>query len=429
MIGAPRIGVEIGARTVRAVRLSPKFSRRRAPEVVEIECDPANPGDVARGLREHLGATGRIAVALDLPLLFVRQVKLPALAASEKRRALSLEPERFFATRGADVVAVARAEDNLVFATREESVATWVTALEALAPVEIVEPGPMALVRALARAGVSDAAVLSDGKSDGIGLLVLRGGRIASARRLFGELQDGACTLREEPSLPTRLFLTPWSEEGARIVAAELGGGRAPEPLPDVAGVASRFLPALGAALALDQPPAVHDSLATADLAVRIARRRRRERVVAMLACAAAVVFAVSSADAWRTRALTALQNELPALRDRATPAVALQSEIQSVQQEAQTIRAVALERPEPLRVLAALTRRLPSDAYVRSLRFSGSDWQIDGYAPNAARVLAELGGAPELTDVHFLSATTRVTLGSRTYDSFALAFRFAAAR
>ncbi|HET9385031.1 MAG TPA: PilN domain-containing protein, partial [Gemmatimonadales bacterium] len=198
---------------------------------------------------------------------------------------------------------------------------------------------------------------------------------------------------------------------------------------PAVTGVSPQFLPALGAALALGRPSRADHSLATADLATRIGRRKRRELAIAIVACAAALILALGSADGWRNRALTKLQNDLAALRERAAPALAIQSEIQSVQQEAQTIRAVTLDRPEPLRVLAALTRRLPPEAYVRSLRFAGADWQIDGYAPNAARVLAELGGAPEFADVRFLTATTRVTLGSRTYETFALAFRFAAAR
>ena len=430
MIGTRRIGVEIGSRTVRAVRVSGAGWGRRPAQVLEIDSDAAAPGDVATTLRDHFGATASVAVALDLPLLCVKQLKLPALDADEKRRIVALEPERFFATRGEDIVAVARAEDNLVFAAREALVTSWVTALEELAPVEIVEPGPEALARALARAGVSDAAVLRDGRNEGVELLVLSGGRIARARRVFGGLREAARALRDEPSLPEQVLLAPWSDDGTRVVAAELGCDPARvEAVPAVAGVSPHFLPALGAALALGRPPRADNSLATADLATRIGRRKRRELAIAIVACAAALILALGSADGWRNRALTKLQGDLPALRERAAPALAIQSEIQSVQQEAQTIRAVTLDRPEPLRVLAALTRRLPPDAYVRSLRFAGADWQIDGYAPNAARVLAELGAAPEFTDVRFLTATTRVTLGSRTYETFALAFRFAAAR
>src|SRR6266511_5114447 len=75
--------------------------------------------------------------------------------------------------------------------------------------------------------------------------------------------------------------------------------------------------------------------------------------------------------------------------------------------------------------LLRALSRQLPAGAVVRGLRSTGGEWQVDGYAPNAARLLAALGATPEFKEVHFLSATNRAQLGDRTYESFSLAFRF----
>ncbi len=422
-----RLGIELGARTVRGVRLA---GWRGGPaRAVEIEWDRENVGDAVETLREHLGPLprGRLAVALDLPLLFIKRVTLPPLDATDKQRILRLEPERFFAVRGEEIVAAARADDNLVFAAREGPVAAWVAALEELGPIEIVEPGPAALARALAHAGVSDAAVLWGAHPDGVGLVVVRGGRVALVRRVFGDLEAATLALRDDPPLPGRIYVSPWSEERARTVASCLPG-RAPEALPAVADVAAPFLSALGAALAIDGPPDPAGSLAPPALTARITTRRRRDLVVAAVACALALVFAVSSGDAWRARALGTLQAGLPSLRERAAPALALQTEIQAAAREVQAIRRIALDRPDPLRVLAALSSRLPAGAYIRALRSAGRDWQVDGYAPNAAQVLAQLAGTPELQDARFLSATTRVTLGNRTYDSFALAFRFAPA-
>jgi len=419
-----RIGIELGARVVRGVRLA---GWRDGPmRAVEIEWDRENPGDAVASLREHLGPGGRIAVALDLPLLFIKQVKLPPLDAMEKQRILRLEPERFFAVRGEEIVAAARADDTLVFAAREAPLVAWVTALEELGPIETIEPGPAALVRALAHAGVADAAVLWDAHP-GVGLVVVRGGRIVLARRVYGDLEAAARALQDAAPLPERFFVSPWSEERARSVASCLPG-TTPEALPAVGDVAATFLSALGAALAIDGPRDGRGSLAPADLATRIAARRRRSMAIAAVACVAALVFAVASVDAWRARALDTLQRGLPTLRERAAPALALQTEIQAAAREVQAIRRVALERPDPLRVLAVLSSRLPPGAYVRTLRSSGRDWQVDGYAPNAAQLLAQLAGTSELENVHFLSATTRVTIGNQTYDSFALAFRFAAA-
>jgi len=77
----------------------------------------------------ELCPASRLGVTLDLPLLFVKQVKLPPLAARDKANILRLEPERFFPVRAEDLIAVARASDDLVFATREAPLTAWVSAL------------------------------------------------------------------------------------------------------------------------------------------------------------------------------------------------------------------------------------------------------------------------------------------------------------
>src|SRR3989442_12992876 len=90
-----RLGIELGARTLRAVRLEGWY-RTRA-RTVEIEWDGAHPAEAVAALRQHLGPARRIALALDLPLLFTKQVKLPALGPAGKRSILPPEPERLFA--------------------------------------------------------------------------------------------------------------------------------------------------------------------------------------------------------------------------------------------------------------------------------------------------------------------------------------------
>src|SRR2546422_356363 len=93
-------------------------------------------------------------------------------------------------------------------------------------------------------------------------------------------------------------------------------------------------------------------------------------------------------------------------LRERAAPALALQAQLETMAQQAEAIRQIEAERPEPLRVLLALSRQLPPGAYVRGIRASGAEWQVDGYAPHAARLIAGLGAAPGFKEVHFLAAS-----------------------
>src|SRR2546427_413337 len=325
-----RLGIELGARTLRGVRLEGWY-RTRA-RTVEIEWDREHPAEAVAALRQHLGSAPRIALALDLPLLFTKQVKLPALEPAAKRSILRLEPERFFAVRAEDIVPAVRGEDDLVFAAREGPLAEWVAALEQLGPVDVVEPGPVALARALGRASVTTAVTLLDAERDGIGVVEMCEGRVVRARRVFGGLDAVASALRDNGGTPATLYLSPWSEDRGRALGVLLPDATL-RALPAVADVDGAFLPAYGAALATG------------------------------------------------------------AARDFA-------------------------RTPGP----PELATRIPT------LRLSGGDGQIDGYAPNASRLVAQLGGVPEFRDVHFLSATNRVAAGDKTYESFALAFRYAAA-
>src|SRR2546428_13013938 len=97
-----RLGVELGARALRGVRLE-GWLRLRA-RVVEVDCDPANPAEAVEALRQHLGPARRIAVALDVPLLFMKRVKLPPLGEPEKRNILRPAPDRFLPAPAEEVL-------------------------------------------------------------------------------------------------------------------------------------------------------------------------------------------------------------------------------------------------------------------------------------------------------------------------------------
>jgi Tfp pilus assembly protein PilN len=412
-----RLGVELGKHAIRGVRVDgwPQAGVRAA----DINWDQDAPDDGVLALRE-LGAVRRIAVAVDLPLLFTKRVKLPALPAAERRNILRLEPERFFPVRSEDVIPAIRHGD-LVFGAKAARLAAWITALERIAPVDIIEPAPVALGRALARAAIEDAVVVCDRRADGIGVIELAGGTVTAARRLFGELGSAAPLVPGPQGIP-RYYLTPWDDQRSRVLGALLG---ALQPLPAVADVADPFVAAYGAALGLDVEPDFAATLVAPELARRIRGRHRREIGLAATACAMALIFALASVEARRARATRELDAALATLRTRAAPALALQAEIEALTRRADGIRQIEAERADPLQVLQALSRRLPSGAFVRGIHGTGAEWQVDGYAPSAARVIAALGAAPQFRDVHFLSAMNRAQFGTELYESFALAFRF----
>src|SRR2546430_11439700 len=66
--------------------------------------------DLVEALRQHLGPARRIAIALDVPLLFMKRVKLPPLGEPEKRNILRLEPER----RSEEHTSELQSQSNLV---------------------------------------------------------------------------------------------------------------------------------------------------------------------------------------------------------------------------------------------------------------------------------------------------------------------------
>jgi len=244
---------------------------------------------------------------------------------------------------------------------------------------------------------------------------------------VFGTLDDAAAALLEHGGASGPIYLTPWNEDRVRVLGTLLPEAVV-QPLPTVADIVGPFLPAYGAALAIGGRPNFARTLVSPELGGRITMRWRRELGLAVAAAVAAVVFAFASADAWRARVTRGLEASLQALQQRAAPALTLQNQLQALGREAQAIQQSERERPDLLGVLLALSKQLPAGAYLRGIRWSGSDWQIDGYAPNASRLVAQLGAAPEFKEVRFRSATTRAAVGDRSYENFALAFRYAPA-
>ncbi len=424
-----RVGLELGTSRVRAVVLPPGLPPR--PRVVDVPYGANRLDEALAALRPYLGKPRRIALAIDLHLLAVKRLTLPAVPAQERRNIIRLEPERFFAIRDEDIVAAVRADDNLVFAATASALDHWIELIEAVAPIDVIEPTPVALARALATVPIADAAVLFDDHAAGLALAVIERGRVTRARRLFGTLAQNVPALAaEELASPRVVLLDPWNDE-RRAALEALGLGASIGPVPELerwgGAIPGPFATAFGAALALEHPPITTDMLLAGSHESRIRARRIRGGAVSMAACTAALCFAISSLADRQDRALRDLDAETAVLSTRAAPALAMQTELTTLDRRAAAVRTVAGERRDPLHVLRALSAALPAGAFVRQIRATGADWQVDGYAPNASAVLTALGTGSDFRDVHFLSATSRAQIANKQYESFALAFRFGA--
>jgi len=413
-----RIGVDIGPRRVRAVALS----RGGGHEAVEVDWDGAAIADAIGALRERLGPGRAVAVAVDPEWLFAKRVVLPPVAPEQRANILVLEPERFFPVRGEALVVATRPDDDLVFAARRDQIEGWIAAVERLGPVERVEPGPEALARMLEASKVSNAAVLVMGTAGRGAVVRIADGKVTVARRMLGTPADLAGAVPPADGEPEPLFLAPWSDEDADAIR-----DRAPQtdvrPLPPPTGLAPDFACAYGAVLGLGE--ADGGGLAPPGLARRLARRRLGRKVLAVAGLAAACVFALYSLDASRNRAAARVDAELDRLRDATADIVALQAEGARLDAEVRALDAIAARRPNALDVLLEVSRLLPPEAYLRGIGGGeGSEWELDGYARNAAGLIPVLESSPAFADVRFRTATMRVRVGNEDYESFAITLR-----
>lgn len=410
------IGVELGPEIIRAVRLD-RWGRAGAV-TFEQHWDPARPAEAFAALGESLGKASRIAVTVDLSFLFAKMVRLPPLSAAEKRRILTLEPERFFPVRAEDLVVAVRNEDNLVFAARSSDLGVWITELERIAPVDLVEASPVSLARALGRAAPGGATILMEEKPQGVGIADVRAGRLRGVRRMWQDSEELTAAVAAEGDLAGPVYLRPlngnqgWQPVPAREVA----------DLPFVAGLASPYLAAYGAVLGLGGD--LGEAMLPLELSDRIQSRRSRAVMFSALVCALALGFAVASLDEFRSRTLRKLDADIAQVRARAEGALALERRADALSRETRAVAAMEAGRSDLIGGIAALTRLLPRDTHLQALRSTGRDWQIDGYGRESAQLVAKLEESPQFENVRFLTATSRTRIDGRPYESFSIALR-----
>lgn len=389
---------------------------------MEVEWTGESPSDAIAALRERFGRAASVAVAIDLDALFLKRVELPPLPAAERRQILRLEPERFFPVRGEQMVVALRDGDDLVFAIPADVLETWMAAIETLGPVDLVEPAPAALARALARNGIqSGAVIVQDIDGQGTGVVDVAGGHLVDARRVAGGISSAAAALGPTPR--EHVFLTVWSPE-VEADASIWFPGIALRPVPVAPGLAPGFAVAWGAVVGLRSGSELR--LESDQLARRITRRRRLRFGVALAAAVGAVVLTALAFDARRSRLLTELESVVAQHQAEASTVLDLIAEANALDREATTLSELMAGRSNPLEVLLAATRALPEDAYLRTVEGTGSDWELTGYARDAASLIPVLEESAGFTDVRFRSATSRVQVDNQDYEAFSILVRWA---
>jgi len=382
-----RVGVELTPEVVRVVRLAPYT--RHVTQTLEIPWDPQRPSDAVAVLRSRIGRPQGVSLAIGLGFLQVMRVDLPPVAASERARIIELEPDRFFAAASREaLVTTVAPEAPIAFAVSSSLVASWTAAFETLAPVDWIEPAPIAVARVLA--GQPDGAWRIEAGEGETGVLQIERGRITSVRR-------------------------------ARDTAA---GGNS-RVVPATGATPAAFAAALGAARWQPQhtrgvPPLAQDAWRR-----RLSSRQRTAIAAAAMMAIASIVFAVWAADRSRERTLAALDERVSELGAQAAPADSALRMLRSRETEAATISETAANRADPFGALAAISAALPREATVLSARATGNDWQIDGTTSDASTLVPLLDRHERFDSVRFLSASSRYRDANRSYETFSIALRF----
>lgn len=416
--GSARIGIVIGPAFLHAVRLQGMLRARAT--TIAVEWDGVTLVPAVDLVRARLGRAHAVAVAIDPAALFVKRITLPPVSPAEQRRILMLEPERFFPLRGRDIVAATRPGSGLVFAADAEMLEVWLGALAGLGPIESVEPAPAALTRALVRHGVTDCVVVMPAGAGATAAARVIDGDLVGVRKVRGGWREAADALADDERRPEAILAAPGC--GGGLAASD---GAAPVALPPIGSLPPDFATAFGAVLGLDGAAERNPALMPDALVSRARARRARRFAGAVAAACLALLFGLTSVGRYRQRVLDRIDREIAALEPRAAGVLSGQAALERLTRRLATVDSARADRPDPLAVLLALTEALPRDAHLRALHVTGSTWEIDGSAADAARLVPALERNPLIADVRFRDATSRVQVGGRIYEDFGLAFRY----
>jgi hypothetical protein len=378
-----RVGLELGADRVCAVWLGALSGRPLGQ--LEIPWDPVRPEDLVVRLRHAVGPVRSLSVAIGVSHLRVKRLRLPPVRAAEARRIVALEPERYFADASTPLATALVDREGPAFAVPRDLVASWLTALESLAPVNWIGPAPLALATFLRSRGTGSGVFLVEDGGKWVEV-VLGDGVLRAVRRL------------QSP---------PTSSEA---------------PPPPLEGSGWPCVAALGAVRM--KRDAVETMLAPAEWLARRQRQLSARLLLAGALAGLALVAALWSLDGWRSRTLQELGRAAEAAAARASGAEQEHAALLSRAAEAQLLQ-WAEGRPDPMRALAALGAALPRDVQLLSAKSVGDDWEIRGTAPNAAALVPLLDRSGHFENVRLLGAVSRYTDGKRTYEAFSLAFGY----
>lgn len=410
--------------------------------------------DALRELAHLHGSGGRLAVALMPGLAELRRLELPPLGDDELRQLLTRNAARYFidarspqivgvlATarrrKGAPIAVIAAAAPSrllsaIVAAGRDsgwevESVSlaegAWASAAAELWP-------------ASARVGLLLLVVQGD-RTD---LLEISGRRLVGTRRFRADERDLSLMVDAIASrrAATRAGNSPRAE--APPVVAAIGDGAARQALS--AALRARGItlvpPSSAWSETVDSPALVAAGFSGPDArpvlesdAVRGERARRTRGVILGAAAGAAALFVLAAAlHLWGVhRELAAVQAQRAALRPEVAATLVGRTSVETAFRQLAALAVAQRTAPHWAGVVAALSEKLDTDAYLTAFRGRDDSLVVDGLAVHAARVFDAMERTPGLTGAHAAAPVRReAPSGGPAMERFTIAARVAPGR
>jgi hypothetical protein len=410
--------------------------RIQLPGVLDLESWDASIRAGLKTVSESLRhKSGKLEVVLLPPLVELKMARLPRLSATERRDVLSREAEKYFAPGGQSIVVGAiRTNDPAIeggfrqyaiFAVSDRIVDVVARAAnEAGLTLESISPSPLCLAAStIDRVGPSRATILACAYSDRLELTAVSSGTVVAIRRLSRECDTE--TIRDTI---------------ARMIAER----RAQDERPEILVVGNSAHPLHSISEAEGSPiDSLRDLMYRADagsacmvqrtlgrsvdlLPPEISSKRRRARWTRAAQNFAAALLLISVAFGSRVfLACRALQQERAVraqLASRVAAALPVQDTLRLLQREWILITDGDPKSRNRTQILATLSRALPADAVLRSVRMRGDSVFLVGISGSAEQVLAALRGVPGFSDSRFTAPVEQTaTTDDAVTESFAI--------
>lgn len=149
--------------------------------------------------------------------------------------------------------------------------------------------------------------------------------------------------------------------------------------------------------------------------------QRRLAYALLALALGLGGALAVTPTAQLRLRAIAAVY-DYDAVHTRTLPLVKEREALLRTAEQVEAVRALLIERIDPIKLLETLTHKLPDDTSLQSLQVNGLKATITGLTANSANLMQLLGGIEGFKEVRAPSAATRYP--GATAESFNIEFQ-----